>query len=139
MIVFLHCTTNNGGESVFSYFWEATREFGTLSRVRFDKGGENILFCYFMVPQEDQDVVAIMLAPPPITSAYSASGVMFTAVLHLHTMRFSLHGSTATETLKVKWTCLCYILYFFHRLIMPWSCSHVLGTCTHFTQKECGH
>ncbi len=51
MIVFLRCTTNNKAESVFSYFWSATREFGTPSRVRSDKGGENMKVCYFMVSQ----------------------------------------------------------------------------------------
>ena len=27
MVVYLHCTTNNRAESVFSYFWRATREY----------------------------------------------------------------------------------------------------------------
>ena len=51
MIVYLHCTTNNRAESVFSYFWRATREYGVPSRVRSDKGGENVMVCYFMVLQ----------------------------------------------------------------------------------------
>ena len=51
MIVYLQCSTNNKAESVFSYFWKATREFGVPSRVRSDKGGENTQVCSFMVSQ----------------------------------------------------------------------------------------
>ena len=51
MIVYLQCTTNNRAQSVFTYFWKATREYGVPSRVRSDKGGENMMVCYFMVSQ----------------------------------------------------------------------------------------
>ena len=51
MIVYLQCTTNNKAESVFAYFWRATREYGVPSRVRSDKGGENVMVCHFMVSQ----------------------------------------------------------------------------------------
>ena len=51
MIVYLRCNTNNRAESVFDSFWKATRQYGILSRVRSDKGGENIIVCSFMVSQ----------------------------------------------------------------------------------------
>ena len=51
MIVYLQCTTNNKAESVLTFFWKATRQYGIPSRVRSDKGGENIMVCHFMVSQ----------------------------------------------------------------------------------------
>ena len=51
MIVYLQCTTNNRVQSVFTYFWKATREFGVPSHVRSDKGGENTMVCHFMISQ----------------------------------------------------------------------------------------
>ena len=51
LIVYLQCTTNNQAASVFAYFWQATREYGVPSRVRSDKGGENVMVCHFMVSQ----------------------------------------------------------------------------------------
>ena len=51
MVVYLHCSTNNRAESVFNLFWKASRLYGVPSRVRSDKGGENIDVCRFMVSQ----------------------------------------------------------------------------------------
>ena len=51
LIVYLRCTTNNKAQSVFDYFWRATREYGVPSRVRSDKGGENVIVCHFMLSQ----------------------------------------------------------------------------------------
>ena len=45
MVVYLQWTTNNKAESVLAYVWKATRSYGIPSRVRFDKGGENIMVC----------------------------------------------------------------------------------------------
>lgn len=49
MITFLSSNTNNQSKTVFQLFRHATMEFGIPSRVRSDKGGENILVCHFMV------------------------------------------------------------------------------------------
>ncbi|XP_064395913.1 uncharacterized protein LOC135342950 [Halichondria panicea] len=49
LIVFLHASTNNRAETVFNLFWRATQGFGVPSRVRSDKGGENVDVCYFMI------------------------------------------------------------------------------------------
>ena len=43
MIVFLKCATNNRNETVLELFRMATAEYGVPSRVRTDKGGENVL------------------------------------------------------------------------------------------------
>ena len=45
-IVYLACSTNN---TVYKLFREATDEFGVPSRVRSDKGDENVLVCQFMI------------------------------------------------------------------------------------------
>ena len=49
MIVYLECSTNNRSLTVYRLFMQATKEYGVPSRVRSDKGGENILVCQFMI------------------------------------------------------------------------------------------
>ena len=48
-IVFLHCSTNNRAYTVFRLFREAMKDYGLPSRVRSDKGGENIVVCTYMI------------------------------------------------------------------------------------------
>ncbi len=43
LIVYLKCATNNRKETVLQLFQEANRKFGVPSRIRTDKGGENVL------------------------------------------------------------------------------------------------
>ena len=50
-MTYLQCNTNNRAESVLNFFWKATRQYGVLSCVGSDKGGENIVLCQFMVSQ----------------------------------------------------------------------------------------
>ncbi len=54
-IVFLHCSTNNLSTTVLQLFEEAIRVFGVPSRVRSDKGGENVLVCRFMISYRGVD------------------------------------------------------------------------------------
>ena len=42
MIVFLHCSTNNKADAVSNLFEQALNDFSTQSRIRTDKGGENV-------------------------------------------------------------------------------------------------
>ena len=49
MIVYLHCATNNHSITVYRLFKQATEQFGIPSRVRSDKGGENMLVCQYMI------------------------------------------------------------------------------------------
>lgn len=49
MLVFLQCSTNNRANTVFSAFKGAIDDYGVPSRVRSDKGGENILVCQYMI------------------------------------------------------------------------------------------
>ena len=51
MITFLAASTNNKATTVYDLFMKGTQEFGTPSRVRSDKGGENTLVCHFMISQ----------------------------------------------------------------------------------------
>ena len=48
-IVYLAASTNNQSLTVYKLFTAATKELGVPSRVRSDKGGENILVCQFML------------------------------------------------------------------------------------------
>ena len=49
MITYLSCNTNNRSSTVMQLFRDSIREYGIPSRVRSDKGGENVLVCEFMV------------------------------------------------------------------------------------------
>ena len=49
MVVYLECSTNNRSLTVYKLFREAVATYGIPSRVRSDKGGENILVCHYMV------------------------------------------------------------------------------------------
>ena len=47
--VFLHAGTNNRAETVCNLFIQATEEYGLPSRVRSDKGGENVDVATYML------------------------------------------------------------------------------------------
>lgn len=49
MIVYLQCASNNRSIIVYRLFKQATEQFGIPSRVRSDKGGENMLVCQYMI------------------------------------------------------------------------------------------
>ncbi len=49
MVVFIHCSTNNKAETVFNLFEYAVQAYGLPSRVRTDKGGENVRIAQFML------------------------------------------------------------------------------------------
>ena len=49
MVVFIHCSTNNRAETVFNLFESAVHAYGLPSRVRTDKGGENVRIAEFML------------------------------------------------------------------------------------------
>ncbi|CAB4441421.1 unnamed protein product [Rhizophagus irregularis] len=49
MIVYLRCSGNNKAITVLSYFCEAVEKFGIPSRVRGDRGGENIKVAEWMI------------------------------------------------------------------------------------------
>ena len=49
LITYLHCSTNNRADTVFTLFQEAIAKYGVPSRIRSDRGGENIDVAKFMI------------------------------------------------------------------------------------------
>ena len=49
MVVFLNCSNNNKAATVFNSFHQAIQDFGLPSRVRTDKGMENVDVAWFML------------------------------------------------------------------------------------------
>ncbi|XP_071855216.1 uncharacterized protein [Apostichopus japonicus] len=48
LITFMKASTDNRASTVFELFKEATKQYGTPSRIRCDNGGENTAVCQFM-------------------------------------------------------------------------------------------
>ncbi|XP_035984963.1 uncharacterized protein LOC110368072 [Fundulus heteroclitus] len=55
LIVYLKAATNNRASTVLESFLQAINEYGIPSRVRSDKGGENIQVAHFMVSRRGQE------------------------------------------------------------------------------------
>ena len=49
LIVYLHCSSNNRASTVAALFSGAVHTFGLPSRVRCDKGGENVDVAWLML------------------------------------------------------------------------------------------
>ena len=63
LITFLKASTNNRSDTVLSAFTTAIDEFGLPSRIRVDRGGENILVAQFMLhhPQRGPDTRSVIV------------------------------------------------------------------------------
>lgn len=55
LITFIHCSGNNKASTVFRYFKGGIDNFGVPSRVRADRGGENVLVKQFMNEYRGED------------------------------------------------------------------------------------
>ena len=67
LVVFLKASTNNKAETMLGAFLEGVNRFGLPSRVRCDKGGENVLVSQYMLV-EGQEEGAVLLEEASTTS-----------------------------------------------------------------------
>jgi hypothetical protein len=61
MVLYLHCCNNNKATTVFSQFRQAVSEYGLPSRVRTDKGLENVEVAKFMLTARGFDRGSILV------------------------------------------------------------------------------
>ena len=52
LITYLHCSSNNSASTVLGLFTGAVSQYGIPSRVRADRGGENVLVADFMIQHQ---------------------------------------------------------------------------------------
>ena len=55
LVTYLHCSSNNKSETVSHLFTDATKKFGLPSRIRIDKGVENVRVAQFMLENRGID------------------------------------------------------------------------------------
>ena len=69
LITYLSASSNNEAESVLSAFCKAIEDFGLPSRVRTDKGGENVLVAHYMLghPERGPNRGSIITGKVPTT------------------------------------------------------------------------
>lgn len=54
MIIFLQCSDNNRASTVFQCFSRAVQSYGLPSRIRSDRGGENVMVANFMLQHPER-------------------------------------------------------------------------------------
>ena len=92
LVTFLHASANNRAETVLSVFMNAINEFGLLSRICTDKGGENVLIAQYMLgcPDRGSGRGSIIAGEAHITRELNDFGVIyFLAVSPSSTISFT--------------------------------------------------
>ena len=83
LIVYLKVSNNNRENTVLSAFTEAVREYGLPSRIRVDRGGENIRSqstCYIILREAQEEAVSLLVVAYTISALRDFGGICTPAV-----------------------------------------------------------
>ena len=132
-IMFLRCNSNNRAETVLNLFLDATNRDGNLwpSRIRVDKGVENVLVCDAMVQARGRE--------GGVNALKDCGEMFFDVYANFITIYSMLWSPLVSSTQIIKFICLLFTYSSFQESTKPLTSFVKPLITTRFVQKETGH
>ena len=137
--VYLRASNNNKSETVLQCFLGAVTAYGLPSRVRCDKGRENVLVSQHMLnhPERGPGRGAALLVEVCITRGLSGYGGMYLWGVYICFMTYSmLLKMKICSTLLMKMICFVCIIYFYLASNITWICFVRVTVITSFGVRK---
>ena len=113
--VYLHCSNNNRADTVLELFREAVTIYGLRSRIRIDKGGENVDVAMYLLTHPLRGPGRSTVIVVCITRESKGCGEMCIQEYSISTMASSATcNQFICSTLTMPCTFFVYISYIFH-------------------------